>query len=277
MEKGLTQASLAGDKITRNMLSLIETGASCPSVDTLEYLAQRLDVPVGYFFTNTPEEEKSYRKSVVMGELKRAYSAGDYGLCTELCGTLPSAYADDEIHMIGALSYIKTAVVYAEQYGMSRAALCLSKATEHSNKTIYLDDSFFRAVAYYRELFRCLNTEDIPALLTDLNYASPLVPSDMILYFGILKLSRETPTSNIPFLTGTVYEKHIQAVLFMHEDNYGKALTQLKLLTRDTALPYFMRYKVFCDLESAAEKTGDLRSAYVAARKKLELLKSDKT
>ena len=42
----MTQSELAGDKVTRNMISRIENGVSVPSIGTLEYLAGRLDVPI---------------------------------------------------------------------------------------------------------------------------------------------------------------------------------------------------------------------------------------
>lgn len=42
----MTQSELAGNKVTRNMISRIENGFSVPSVGTLEYLAERLEVPI---------------------------------------------------------------------------------------------------------------------------------------------------------------------------------------------------------------------------------------
>ena len=47
-EAGLSQAALCGDKITRNMLSLIENDAAVPSVDTLQYLAAGLGKSAGF-------------------------------------------------------------------------------------------------------------------------------------------------------------------------------------------------------------------------------------
>ena len=58
-KKGLTQKELAGEHITRNMLSLIESGTASPSLTTLCYLSEKLEVPIGYFFTHTPEEERT--------------------------------------------------------------------------------------------------------------------------------------------------------------------------------------------------------------------------
>ena len=49
-EAGLSQRQLCGDQITRNMLSQIENGGAVPSLQTLQYLADRLQRPVGWFF-----------------------------------------------------------------------------------------------------------------------------------------------------------------------------------------------------------------------------------
>lgn len=51
LEKGMTQKEVVGDYITRNMLSKIENDSATPSVRTLEYLAQALDLPPGYFLS----------------------------------------------------------------------------------------------------------------------------------------------------------------------------------------------------------------------------------
>ena len=52
----MTQSELAGDAITRNMLSLNEIGTASPSVMTLQYLAERLGVPYEHLIA--PKEEK---------------------------------------------------------------------------------------------------------------------------------------------------------------------------------------------------------------------------
>ena len=53
LEAGLSQRQLCGERITRNMLSQLESGAASPSVSTLQYLAARLGKPVGYFLEET--------------------------------------------------------------------------------------------------------------------------------------------------------------------------------------------------------------------------------
>ncbi len=50
--KKMTQSEVVGDFITRNMLSKIENDAAAPSIKTLEYLAEVLDVPLSYFMSS---------------------------------------------------------------------------------------------------------------------------------------------------------------------------------------------------------------------------------
>ena len=59
---GLSQRQLCEDRITRNMLSQIENGNASPSMETLRYLAGRLEKPVSYFLeeeaTHSPNEKR---------------------------------------------------------------------------------------------------------------------------------------------------------------------------------------------------------------------------
>ena len=70
---GLSQRELAGEEITRNMLSSLEHDTANPSVATLRYLSQRLGRPMGYFLG---EDGPS-------GAIA-AFEAGDYRRCREL-------------------------------------------------------------------------------------------------------------------------------------------------------------------------------------------------
>jgi transcriptional regulator with XRE-family HTH domain len=48
LHKKMTQSDVVGTFITRNMLSQIESGVASPSLRTLEYLANTLDLPMHY-------------------------------------------------------------------------------------------------------------------------------------------------------------------------------------------------------------------------------------
>ena len=69
---GLSQRELAGEEITRNMLSSLEHDTANPSVATLRYLAGRLGRPVSFFLG---EDGPS--------EAVAAFEKGDYRRCLE--------------------------------------------------------------------------------------------------------------------------------------------------------------------------------------------------
>ncbi|WP_031545878.1 MULTISPECIES: helix-turn-helix domain-containing protein [Salinicoccus] len=55
-ERNMTLVDLAGDKITKGMLSLIENDKSKPSMETLSHIAKKLDVSIGYLTREGDEE-----------------------------------------------------------------------------------------------------------------------------------------------------------------------------------------------------------------------------
>ena len=70
-EAGLSQRQLCGEVITRNMLSQIEHGTARPSMETLRYLASRLEKPISYFL----EEELDTAPMETLRQLKKAEDA----------------------------------------------------------------------------------------------------------------------------------------------------------------------------------------------------------
>lgn len=75
LEQGLSQRQLCGDRITRNMLSLIENGSARPSMDTLTYFAAQLGKPVSYFLD---EDSLSSPNQTIMAAARAAYAAHDF-------------------------------------------------------------------------------------------------------------------------------------------------------------------------------------------------------
>lgn len=73
LEAGLSQRVLCGDRITRNMLSQIEHGTASPSMQTLLYLAERLEKPVSFFL----EEAAVTPNQIAMDKARRAYLRGN--------------------------------------------------------------------------------------------------------------------------------------------------------------------------------------------------------
>lgn len=271
---GITQKELAGDRITRNMLSLIESGSASPSVATLLYIADRLGTSAGYFFSSSEADEGRYFKISVIDDLKARFREKKYRDCLVICESVPPSARDDEISYLAAISCFHTALESAESTLLSDANAFLKQARSYAEKSIYTDSCFYAALDFYGELFRSVCSDVIPDSLCDYRGCGPFVSVSMIRYFRLLKHSG-SPADRVGgelFPDDPRYEKHIRAVLLLSDGKNQEAGKILRELSLDPTLPYYMKYRVLSGLEESANITGDFRTAYSASRRKLELI-----
>ena len=116
LEAGLSQRQLCGEKISRNMLSLIENGSARPSMDTLRYLAAQLEKPVSFFLE---EELPSSPNQTVMNEARQAWRAGEWTQVLQLLKEFHEA--DDAFEQERELLLRLASLAHAEE------ALCQEK------------------------------------------------------------------------------------------------------------------------------------------------------
>ena len=83
----MTQADLAGSEITRNMLSQIENDVAQPSMNTIRYIAARLNVSPGFLLAEG-NDEQIYLKYHEITDIKKAFMNEDYRICR--MSSLPS-------------------------------------------------------------------------------------------------------------------------------------------------------------------------------------------
>lgn len=269
---GITQKELAGDRITRNMLSLIESGNASPSVSTLLYIAERLGTSAGYFFTSTEADEGRYFKLSIIDDLKARFRENNFRACQEICESVPPSARDDELSYLAAMSYLHTARESAETFAMAEAASDLAQARYYAENSIYADENFVSTLEFYGELFRSICSDAIPDRLCDYRMCGSFVPVSMIRYFLALKNVRSGETSAEGFPEEPYYEKHLRASLLLSNEKTQEASKILRELSLDPELPYYMKYRVLSSLEESANVTGDFRLAYSASRRKLELI-----
>ena len=105
--KMMSQSELAGDRMTRNMISCIENGTATPSLSTVFYLAKKLGVSVGYLLAEEGDD-RFYRKMAQKENLKKAIRDGDWEDCRQICETLDDE-KDDEILFLLAKSNFEIA------------------------------------------------------------------------------------------------------------------------------------------------------------------------
>ncbi len=271
VEKGITQKSLAGDKITRNMLSLIESGNASPSLSTLMYLSEKLDTPAGYFFSTTSRDEGIYQKFLILDRLKAAFKQRNFKECETIANRLPQSSYDDELSYILAVAYLNTSLDAAAEFDMRTAAEKLATAEVLGENSIYCGEGFSNAVEYYSELYRSVCAEDIPGNLCDSHFGGELVPHELIEYFRAIKLISQGEDVQAFFQRGSFFDRHVTALNLLMDGRTTDALKRLRDLSEDPALPYYMHYRVLSDLENAANITGDVRIAYASSKRKLEL------
>lgn len=108
IEAGMSQRQLAGEEITRNMLSQIEHGTAHPSMKTLRYLATKLGKSVSYFLDEGPIVSPNQG---VMESARRLYDARDpAGAAVVLEGYLsPDPIFDREKALLEALCHLQLA------------------------------------------------------------------------------------------------------------------------------------------------------------------------
>ena len=164
IEKGLTQAEVAGDRITRNMLSQIENDVASPSVGTLEYLAQRLSVREGWLLerdgtdgeTQTLPRARECLRQQRWRECLDALTGleGDEALAMQAIAAakLAQAALDDE-RFNEARAYAAQAIESSKQGLYGDAGLQLSMAAVLARCTQQRGENAEQAVAEYRQVY----------------------------------------------------------------------------------------------------------------------------
>ena len=263
-QKHITQAELVGEKITRNMLSSIESGNANPSLDTLKYIADRLSISVAYLLSDE-DDLLFFEKKDRLSRIYRAYDAKRYKAVIELITSLPGL--DDELYLLLASAHLE----YAKELVTSGALVSAAKNLE--------------AAELYAEKTR-LNTEYIKAeipMYTAIckNIQSPLLEFDAQKYIGHVAKSVEyeffkylTHDFSYPF-ENPMFALHMEAKTLINERNYVLAvkrlLTAAELIKKESYNAYVV-FSIYADLEYCYKQLYDYENAYLYSTKRMTLL-----
>lgn len=126
LEQGLSQRTLCDGIVTRNMLSLLESGTAKPSMDTLTALAARLGKPVGWFL----EEQVGSQNQNSVAFAREAFARGAFEGCLALLEDWkPDGVHDQEKGLLECLALMGLARTVAEEKPRYAAEL-LDRAAE---------------------------------------------------------------------------------------------------------------------------------------------------
>ncbi len=264
-EKGWTQAALAGEEITRNMLSRIESDDALPSLPTLLYLSERLSVPAGYFLSDTTLF--AVKKETLFPALKSWYSRGNYAEVVRLFRR-DFTETDDEVAYVVAQSALECAKDSLHRGNLKAASGHIRLARELSDKTVYNNP---RLGALITLLDATVENVQMPRFaLAGSDYealAKDAVWEDLYRY---LSEKTEGYTFRDP-----LFAEHIEARTALIAGKYKDALPRLLAIEDKKSTPGFsvlVLFRLYGDLESCYKELGDYERAYRYASKRLSLL-----
>ena len=285
-DKLMTQADLAGDRMTRSMLSLLEHGNSEPSLSTLRYLASRLRVSPAFLLADADEAE-AFRRDKQMRELRIAYAMKEYQICRDIC--LSAESADDELLLLLAECSIALAVECITSGTLHAVGELLESALSAAEKTKYQTAHIYAEAAmlsrYLRRFSETFDSdaEDEARSRGISFYASAGDPFCLyaILLFAIE--GAEQPVSALRSriegeiatlaMSSTPLAEHLEAVLLFREARFEEASTAFgRLLYGDDPLPKPVVYEIFRDRAACCRELSDYDGVYEAVRAQNDLL-----
>ena len=281
-EKLMTQSELAGNMITRNMLSQIENGLAQPSLATVTYLAGRLGVPAGYLLSEG-EEEFVFHKTRVMRNVKKAYADKNFELCREMCYSSFEEF-DDELELILTDCCEGEAEEKIREGQLRAACELLDESIRHSNKTIYSTvtqrNRAFLMFYLLQRISPSLDSDEIDTTISpDLLHPS-LFGDVFCKYITVIFREKNTDTDELLFNNtdelsdyDKLFTAHIRSRQYMNSRDYKTASNILRSIMDGKTVPQRLLLYLCCaDMEICSRELGDYKGAYEFSINKMEIL-----
>ena len=271
MAKIMTQKELAGDEITRNMLSQIESGAALPSLKTLIYLAGRLSVPVGYLVSDGSETESFYKKYSNYPNIIESYKSGEWEICRDLCLQCLSDGNDNELIYMLAQSSVQLGILNFNEGKLKAAANFFEDSLEFSKKTVFDVGSIRANLAAYSTLMSMIS----PTLTLDIDAESEgdlLASGDLCKFVSALTSDFEYYLSKGENAWKNCdYYYVLNAKALMNSGNYSAALSIFSQICDNDTLPTPIIYIVLEHYETCCKETENFKDAYEISQAKIQL------
>ena len=267
--KGLTQAELTGNKITRNMLSSIENGIANPSLDTLQYIADGLGVPVSYLISEE-DDLFFFQKKEKIEKIYRAYEAKNYTACINIINSLTSK--DSELQYILASAYLELGKQNVANGALLTARKNLELAAESCSNTKLNTLHIEAQIPMYSSIAKNVQS---PLLEFDYQKYTALLNDGMDYEFFSYLTMDFSHTFEAP-----VYRLHMEAKAIIKERNYTEAVKRLLSateLSKNDSYNAFVIFSIYTDLEYSYKQLYDYENAYLYSTKRMTLLEGFKT
>ncbi len=264
----LTQAQLAGEDITRNMISQLESDSANPSIATLNIIAKRLGLPLSYFFSDD-ENAFVFEKQRYIGEIRALYKDKNFNRCIEVAEAL--SVTDDELALILAECYFALGKQNVLIGALHSAKKCFDASIAYTRKTVY-DTSGIKAIT---PLYMAI-VKNVQSPLLEFENEEYCRIFDYIDYDFYKYVSQD---SSYEF-QNPVFAKHIRAKeLIRSYKIYDaiKLLTEIEEESKSGLYNAYVMYSVYSDLDNCYKQIADFEKAYRYSNKRISLLEGFKS
>ena len=182
IDRKITQQELVGDFITRNMLSQIENDVATPSMKTLQYLSETLEVPLSYLVDEDNDDEfdefieyrQGTREEILLNveKMHKSFLNNQLDDCMECCERLENFEIKGEF----LSSYVKKQV---ERYKLRCLTMQGTKldAEEFLRKTVDETDLCRYNIFLSEKFMQEGGEENMEHAIDCLKYAEQLIES----------------------------------------------------------------------------------------------------
>ena len=267
-EKKLTQHAVVKDKITRNMLSQIESGVANPSLETIKFIAEQLSLPADYLISED-NDLFFYEKKDALSEIYKLYSAKKYKLCIDKILSLTDL--DDELaYLVASASFYLSKECVLR--GSFQSALKYIEQVEiYSQKTKIPTEHFHAPIKMYSAI-----VSNVQAPLLEFDESEYVHGLNDFSDFEVYRYLMQDFSYNYKDLC---ISNHIKAKALIKDRKFNEAITVLLDTIEKGLINYnaFIMFGIYADLEYCYKQLYDFEKAYLYSSKRLSMLEGFKS
>lgn len=271
LARGMTQAQVVGERITRNMLSQIENDLAVPSMKTLEYLAATLGVSVSWLLADEAAER--------LPRARALYRTGDHASCLALLEPSSAGAADEELLLLArcALTLAEEALA-AERF--EDASVRAAQALSWGERGLYASPGLqLRALAI---LARCAQARGDAEEAVSAYRQRYLLDPESVRYHLLLARyhlgqehiqAAEREIWSIPDLPEAQKAEYLilRGRIAAKKEQYENAILYLQQAREVEGLSRLLRRELLLALERCYSETQQYKQAYECAAAQREL------
>ena len=268
-DKKLTQKDIAGEKMTRNMISQIENGIASPSLSALKFIADKLEVPPAYLISDD-DLLFVYEKNEAMENIYSLLQNKNYQSCIYNIKKLSKT--DNELAYILTVCYFELGKKHIMNGSLLTALKNFQLSEENAKKTVFDTSNILALIPMYSAV-----AKNIQSPLLEFNSDDFKKSLNNFLDYDFFKYL--TLDFNFNY-TNNSYKSHCVAKTLIKERRYKEAIDILLSIadkTKGDEYNAYLIFGVYTDLEYCYKSVLDFEKAYIYSNKRLTLIEAFKS